>query len=57
MTKLTAADSPLRSFQTLLSDLATVAQNRILPNSKDPVPFDPSPLPPHSSNAPSICSV
>jgi transposase len=39
-TKLTADDRPLHSFHTLLSDLATVAKNRILPNSKEPVPFD-----------------
>src|SRR5271167_992156 len=38
--KLTADDTPLHSFQTLLSDLATVAKNRILPTTKDPVPFD-----------------
>jgi hypothetical protein len=40
MTKLSADDTPLHSFQTLLSDLATVAKNRILPTTKDPVPFD-----------------
>jgi transposase len=39
-TKLTADDRPLHSFHTLLSDLATVAKNRILPNSKEPLPFD-----------------
>lgn len=39
-TKLTADDRPLHSFHTLLSDHATVAKNRILPNSKEPVPFD-----------------
>jgi DDE family transposase len=48
MTKLTADDNPVHSFHTLLSDLATVAKNRILPNTKDPVPFDlittPTPL-------------
>jgi DDE family transposase len=38
--KLAADDTPLHSFQTLLSDLATVAKNRILPTAKDPVPFD-----------------
>jgi hypothetical protein len=47
-TKLTAEDTPLHSFHTLLSDLATVAKNRVLPNTKDPVPFDlittPTPL-------------
>lgn len=41
LTKLAANDSPLHSFHTLLSDLATVAKNRILPNTKDPVPFEP----------------
>jgi hypothetical protein len=48
LTKLAADDTPLHSFQTLLSDLATVAKNRILPNTKDPRPFDlittPTPL-------------
>jgi hypothetical protein len=48
ITKLTADDTPLHSFHTLLSDLATVAKNRILPNIKDPAPFDlittPTPL-------------
>jgi hypothetical protein len=48
ITKLTAEDTPLHSFHTLLSDLATVAKNRILPNIKDPAPFDlittPTPL-------------
>ena len=38
----------MHSFQTLMSDLATLARNRILPNTKDPVPFDlvttPTPL-------------
>jgi len=47
-TKLAADDTPLHSFHTLLSDLATVAKNRILPNTKDAVPFDlittPTPL-------------
>ena len=46
--KLAADDTPLHSFQTLLSDLATLAKNRILPSTKDPVPFDlittPTPL-------------
>src|SRR6266481_4364857 len=40
ITKLTADDTPLHSFHTLLSDLATVAKNRILPNTKDALPFD-----------------
>jgi hypothetical protein len=40
MTKLAADNSPLHSFHTLLSDLATVAKNRILPATQDPVPFD-----------------
>jgi hypothetical protein len=40
MTKLAAVDTPLHSFHTLLSDLATVAKNRMLPNTKDPQPFD-----------------
>jgi hypothetical protein len=40
LTKLAADDTPLHSFQTLLGDLATVAKNRILPNTKDPRPFD-----------------
>jgi DDE family transposase len=40
ITKLTADDTPLHSFHTLLSDLATVAKNRILPSTKDPLPFD-----------------
>ena len=47
-TKLAADDTPLHSFHTLLSDLATVAKNRILPSSKDAVPLDlittPTPL-------------
>jgi Transposase DDE domain len=40
ITKLAADNSPLHSFHTLLSDLATVAKNRILPATQDPVPFD-----------------
>ncbi len=40
ITKLTADDTPVHSFHTLLSDLATLAKNRILPATKDPVPFD-----------------
>lgn len=40
VTKLTADDTPLHSFHTLLSDLASVAKNRMLPNPKDPPPFD-----------------
>jgi hypothetical protein len=47
-TKLAADDTPLHSFRTLLSDLATVAKNRLLPATKDPLPFDlittPTPL-------------
>jgi hypothetical protein len=31
---------PLHSFHILLSDLATVAKNRLLPNTSDPLPFD-----------------
>ena len=48
LTKLTADDAPVHSFQTLIRDLATLARNRILPNTKDPVAFDlvttPTPL-------------
>ena len=48
LTKLTADDTPVHSFQSLLSDLATIAKNRILPTTKDPLPFDlvttPTPL-------------
>jgi hypothetical protein len=48
LTKLTADGTPVHSFQTLISDLATLARNRILPNTRDPVPFDlvttPTPL-------------
>ena len=40
LTKLTADDAPVHSFQTLISDLATLARNRILPNTRDPVAFD-----------------
>ena len=39
-TKLTADGAPLHSFRTLLNDLATVAKNRILLSTNDPVPFD-----------------
>jgi Transposase DDE domain len=39
-TKLAADNTPLHSFHTLLSDLATVAKNRLLPNTSDPLPFD-----------------
>ncbi len=39
-TKLTDEGSPVHSFRTLLSDLATVAKNRILPTTKQPVTFD-----------------
>jgi hypothetical protein len=48
LTKLTADGAPVHSFQTLISDLATLARNRILPNTRDPVAFDlvttPTPL-------------
>ena len=48
LTKLTADDTPVHSFQTLLADLATLARNCILPTTKDPMPFDlvttPTPL-------------
>ena len=48
LTKLTADGTPVHSFQTLISDLATLARNRILPNTRDPVAFDlvttPTPL-------------
>jgi hypothetical protein len=48
LTRLTADGTPVHSFQSLLSDLATIAKNRILPTTKDPVPFDlvtsPTPL-------------
>jgi hypothetical protein len=48
LTKLTADGTPVHSFQTLISDLATLARNRILPNTRDAVPFDlvttPTPL-------------
>ena len=48
LTKLTADDAPVHSFQTLIRDLATLARNRILPNTKDSVAFDlvttPTPL-------------
>jgi hypothetical protein len=40
LTKLTADDLPVHSFHTLLSDLATLAKNRILPSTTDSVPFD-----------------
>ena len=47
-TKLTDHDLPVHSFDTLLSDLATVAKNRLLPKTKDPIAFDvittPTPL-------------
>ena len=39
-TKLTADDAPAHSFHTLLSDLATIAKNRIVPTTRNPVPFD-----------------
>ncbi len=38
--KLTADDAPVHSFRTLLSDLATIAKNRIAPATADAVPFD-----------------
>jgi hypothetical protein len=40
ITKLTADDTAVHSFRTLLSDLATLAKNRILPTTRDSVPFD-----------------
>jgi hypothetical protein len=39
-TKLTADHGPVHSFHTLLSDLATIAKNRIVPTTPDPMPFD-----------------
>ena len=47
-TKRTADGGPVHSFRTLLSDLATVAKNRLLPKIENPVAFDlittPTPL-------------
>jgi len=47
-TKLTDDGGPVHSFRTLLSDLATVAKNRMLPKIENPVAFDlittPTPL-------------
>jgi hypothetical protein len=40
LTKLAADGSPVHSFHTLLSDLATVAKNRIRPNTNHSAPFD-----------------
>ncbi len=40
VTRLTDEGAPVHSFRTLLSDLATVAKNRILPTTKQPVTFD-----------------
>jgi hypothetical protein len=40
ITQLTADDTPVHSFHTLLSDLATLAKNRILHTTQDSVPFD-----------------
>ena len=40
ITKLTADDTAVHSFHTLLSDLATLAKNRIVPSTKDSLPFD-----------------
>jgi DDE family transposase len=40
VTKLTDDGCPVHSFRTLLSDLATVAKNRLLPNLENPVGFD-----------------
>ena len=40
VTKLTDEGAPVHSFRTLLSDLATVAKNRILPTATQPVTFD-----------------
>ena len=46
--KLTDDGCPVHSFRTLLSDLATVAKNRMLPKIENPVAFDlittPTPL-------------
>jgi Transposase DDE domain len=40
ITKLAADDTAVHSFHTLLSDLATLAKNRIVPSTNDSVPFD-----------------
>src|SRR6266567_6883320 len=40
VTKRTDEGEPVHSFPSLLSDLATVAKNRILPTTKQPVTFD-----------------
>lgn len=40
ITKLTADEAPVHSFRTILSDLATLAKNRIVPSTTDSVPFD-----------------
>ena len=39
-TKLAADDTAVHSFHTLLTDLATLAKNRIVPSTNDSVPFD-----------------
>jgi len=39
-TKRTAADEPVHSFRTLLSDLATIVTNRVQPKAKGAEPFD-----------------
>jgi len=39
-TKLTEDGTPVHSFQSLLSDLATIAKNRVAPRIKDALSFD-----------------
>ena len=57
-TKLTEQEFPVHSFDSLLSDLATVAKNRLLPNTKDPVTLDVITTPtPHQQRAFDLLSV
>ena len=57
-TKLTEQEFPVHSFDSLLSDLATVAKNRLLSNTKDPVTLDVITTPtPHQQRAFDLLSV
>lgn len=54
LTNQTADGLPVHSFQTLLSDLATIVKNRIQPADEEHPPSIYSPIPPRFSSAPSI---
>ena len=56
LTKLTADDAAMHSFETLTSDLRPSRETASCPPPRTRWPLTSSPLPPSCSSAPSICS-